>query len=91
MSKNSKIFFIGSNGRLILAENPNNGCYIFGKPNIKEFLKFKKIIDKFNLIINKLIIYISSHRTDDIKLKENILLKLPLISLLKILITCMNF
>ena len=79
MSKNSKIFFIGSNGRLTLAENPNNELpYIFGKPNIKEFLKFKQIIDKskFNYKQIDKLYFFPSNRWD-IKLKENILLKLP--------------
>ena len=79
MSKNSKIFFIGSNGKLTLAENPNNELpYIFGKPNIKEFLKLKKIIDKskFNYKQIDNLYFFPSNRWD-IKLKENILLKLP--------------
>ena len=79
MSKNSKIFFIGSNGRLTLAENPNNELpYIFGKPNIKEFLKFKQIIDKskFNYKQIDKLYFFPSNRWD-IKFKENILLKLP--------------
>ena len=79
MSKNSKIFFIGSNGKLTLAENPNNELpYIFGKPNIKEILKFKKIIDKskFNYKQIDNLYFFPSNRWD-IKLKENILLKLP--------------
>ena len=79
INKNSKIFFIGSNGRLTLAENPNNELpYIFGKPNIKEFLKFKQIIDKskFNYKQIDKLYFFPSNRWD-IKFKENILLKLP--------------
>ena len=52
INHNGKIFLIGSNGKLIpkkfqISDLP----FIFGKPKIKEFLKFKKIIDqsKFSL------------------------------------------
>jgi len=79
ISKNNRIFFIGSNGKLTLAENPNDDLpYIFGKPNIKEFLKFKQIIDKskFNYKQIDNLYFFPSNRWD-IKLKENILLKLP--------------
>ena len=42
-----QIFFVGSNGKLS-KQNPYNEKlpFIFGKPNIKEFLNFKKQIDQ---------------------------------------------
>ena len=74
----NEIFVIGSNGKLI----PNNFQvsdlpYIFGKPEIKEFLKFKQIVDqsKFSFDdVNSL--YFFPSKRWDIKLKNNILLKL---------------
>ena len=52
--------------------------YIFGKPNINEFLKFKKIIDesKFSYKQIKNLYFFPSNRWD-LKLKNDILLKLP--------------
>ncbi len=45
-----KNFLIGSNGKLILDDNKYDYLpYIFGQPNIEEFLKFKKIIDSSKL------------------------------------------
>ena len=47
INDNGKLFLIGSNGKLTPVKSGYNELpYIFGKPNIKEFLKFKKIIDK---------------------------------------------
>ena len=69
---------VGSNGKLTLAEDFYNDLpYIFGKPSIKEFLKFKQIIDKSKFSYNQIEnLYFPSNRWD-IKLKKNILLKLP--------------
>jgi len=79
INHNNEIFVIGSNGKLI----PNNFHtdklpFVFGKPEIEEFLKFKKIIDqsKFSYDHIKSLYYFPSKRWD-IKLKNNILLKLP--------------
>ena len=80
INKNGKTFFIGSNGKLIPTKDLNNDLpYIFGKPNINEFIKFKKIIDKskFNYKQIDSLYFFPSNRWD-IKLNENILLKLPL-------------
>ena len=79
INHNNEIFVIGSNGKLI----PNNFQafdlpYVFGKPEIKEFLKFKQIIDlsKFSFDeVDSLYFFLSKRW--DIKLKNNILLKLP--------------
>ena len=76
---NDQLFFIGSNGKLI--DNfilDKDLPYIFGKPDIDEFLKFKKIIDRSKLSYEniKSIFYFQSKRWD-IKLKNDILIKLP--------------
>ena len=79
INHNKEIFVIGSNGKLI----PNNSQasdlpYIFGQPNIKEFLKFKRTMDRSKFNYNKIdnLYFFPSNRWD-IKFKENILLKLP--------------
>tara|TARA_B100001057_G_C22849431_1_gene950362 strand:+ start:1008 stop:1679 length:672 start_codon:yes stop_codon:yes gene_type:complete len=79
INNNGKIFFIGSNGKLILNNiEKKNLPFIFGKPKINEFLKFKTIIDQSKLSYNQIenIYYFPSKRWD-LKLKDNILLKLP--------------
>ena len=79
INHNNEIFVIGSNGKLI----PNNFQasdlpYIFGKPEIQEFLKFKKIIDSSKFSYNEIKhIYFFSSKRWDVKFNDNILLKLP--------------
>ena len=75
---NNEIFIIGSNGKLITNNFRSiNLPYIFGKPEIQEFLIFKKIIDqsKFSFEEINSLYFFPSNRWD-IKLKNNILLKL---------------
>ncbi len=79
ISFNNETFVIGSNGKLI----PNNFQatnlpYIFGKPQIQEFLIFKQIVDKSKFSFEEIesLFFFPSKRWD-IKLKNNILLKLP--------------
>ena len=75
---NNEIFVIGSNGKLI----PNNFQasdlpYIFGKPEIQEFLKFKQIVDQSKFSFDEIdSLYFFPSKRWDIKLKNNILLKL---------------
>ena len=79
INKNGKTFLIGSNGKLTPAEDFNYELpYIFGRLNINEFLKFKQIIEKskFNYKQIDNLYFFPSNRWD-IKLKEDILLKLP--------------
>ena len=80
INNKGKVFLIGSNGKLTPDKDLDNELpYIFGKPNINEFLKFKLIIDKskFNYKQIDNLYFFPSNRWD-IKFKENILLKLPL-------------
>ena len=75
---NNETFIIGSNGKLI----PNNFRstdlpYIFGKPEIHEFLIFKQIIDQSKFSFDEIeSLYFFPSKRWDIKLKNNILLKL---------------
>jgi len=77
--KNDEIFIIGSNGKLSSNDVLNKKIpFIYGSPEIKEFLKFKKIIDdsKFSYEkINKL--YFFPSKRWDVELKDNVILKLP--------------
>ena len=79
INNNGKTFLIGSNGKLTpIKENKYEVPFIFGKPNVKEVLKLKQIIDKSKFSYNQIdnLLFFPSNRWD-IKLKENILLKLP--------------
>ena len=79
INNNAQTFLIGSNGKLTLSKSDYSELpYIFGKPNIDEFLKFKKIIDqsKFSYKEIKNLYFFPSKRWD-IMLKNDILLKLP--------------
>ena len=79
INHNKETFVIGSNGKLI----PNNFQasdlpYIFGKPEIKELLKFKQIVDQSKFSFDEVdSLYFFPSKRWDIKLKNNILLKLP--------------
>ena len=79
INNEGKTFLIGSNGKLTLSKSDYDELpYIFGKPNINEFLKFKKIIDesKFSYKQIKNLYFFPSNRWD-LKLENDILLKLP--------------
>ena len=79
INDNGNIFVVGSNGKLTENNFSNNQLpFIFGKPNINEFLSFKKIIDesKFSYSEIKNFYFFSSKRWD-LELKNNIIIKLP--------------
>ncbi len=73
-----KNFLIGSNGKLILDDNKYDYLpYIFGQPNVEEFLKFKKIIDRSKLSYYEFeSLYFFPSKRWDIKLKNNTYIKL---------------
>ena len=80
--KDKQIFFlIGSNGKLspIKHKNKNNYLpFIFGKPEIDQFLKFKKIIDNSKIEFKDIdnLFFFSSNRWD-IQLKNDLIIRLP--------------
>ena len=80
--KDDKNFFlIGSNGKLSLLEHNDKSNYlpfIFGKPKVDQFLKFKKIIDKSKFEYENIenIFFFSSGRWD-IQFKNDLLVRLP--------------
>ena len=79
INQDGRILFLGSNGKLSEKVLENQKLpFIFGKPKIKEFLHFKKIIDesKFSYFEIDNFYFYPSKRWD-IELKNNIFLKLP--------------
>ena len=80
INKNGKIFLIGSNGKLIKYDFlDNNLPFIFGNPEIIEFLKFKKIIDQSKMDFKKIkYIYFFQSKRWDIEFKNDLIIKLPL-------------
>ena len=78
INKNGKTFIVGSNGKLLEEKYSNQPLpYIFGNPNIENFIHFKKILDssRFSYDTIKNLYYFPSMRWD-IELKNNIILKL---------------
>ena len=75
----SKTFIIGSNGKLSSSENFNKILpFVFGKPEINEFLNFKKIIDQSNILYDQIKnLYFYPSKRWDIELKNNLIIKLP--------------
>ena len=73
------IFLIGSNGKLSKNIFSNNNLpFIFGKPEVNEFLNFKKIIDESKFSYNEIKnLYFYSSKRWDIELNNNIIIKLP--------------
>ena len=74
-----KNYIVGSNGKLINNEiSDENYPFIFGKPKIEEFLKFKKMIDTSNFEYNNIknFYYFATGRWD-LELRNNVIIKLP--------------
>ena len=79
INKNKKIYLVGSNGKLSNYNYSNEKLpFIFGKPDLHEFLKFKSLIDKSKIQYSDIqrLFYFPSKRWD-IEINNNILLKLP--------------
>ena len=79
ISKNGKIYDLGSNGKLIENRYYNNQLpFVFGNPEIIEFFNIKKIIDESQISfeeIESLYFYLSKRW--DLELRNNIIIKLP--------------
>ena len=75
---NGKIFLVGSNGKLIKDDNLNNQLvFIFGKPDVDEFLNFKKIVDQSKFSYNEIKnLYFFLSKRWDIELKNGVIIKL---------------
>ena len=80
INKEGKIFFVGSNGKLSTDSLSNKKLpYIFGNPELKEFLELKKKIDKSKLSFETITsFYFFKSKRWDLEFNNNILIKLPL-------------
>ncbi len=78
INNNGKIFIIGSNGKLSKNNYLDNQLpFIFGNPEIYEFLNFKMIIDRSKISYNEIKnFYFFSSKRWDIELKSNKIIKL---------------
>ncbi len=78
INKDDKIFIVGSNGKLSKNDSTKNFPYIFGNPEILEFIKIKKIIEDSKISYDSIKnFYFFKSKRWDIELKNNILIKLP--------------
>jgi len=78
INKDDKIFIIGSNGKLSKNDSTKNFPYIFGNPEISEFIKIKKMIEESKISYDSIKnLYFFKSKRWDIELKNNILIKLP--------------
>ena len=79
INKSGQIFIVGSNGKLINSNFSKKDLpFIFGNPNIREFLEFKYIIDSSNILYDKIEkIYFFKSKRWDVKLDNNTVIKLP--------------
>ena len=79
VKKDSDIFFLGSNGKLIKIDNIKKDVpFIFGNFNKKDFFELKKVIDEtnFDYLEIKNLFFFKSGRWD-IETKNGLLIKLP--------------
>ena len=78
INRNNKIFYVGSNGKLIKNNFEYKLPFIFGNPEVNEFLKFKKIIDNSKLQYRDIKnLYFFQSKRWDIELNNNLIVKLP--------------
>ena len=79
ISKEKKIFIIGSNGKLLKNQPYDNELpFIFGDPKISEFLEIKKIIDKSKFSFDEIKnLYFFPSKRWDLELRDNTIIKLP--------------
>ena len=79
INKNGKIFLVGSNGRFLEYHSSNIKLpFIFGKPDIKEFLDIKKIIDQSYIPYSEINnLYFFPSKRWDLELNNDIIVRLP--------------
>ena len=78
INDNGKIFLIGSNGKLTQNDFPySNLPFIFGNPDINDFLNFKRIIDESKISYDEIKnLYFFSSKRWDLELRNNKIIKL---------------
>ena len=79
INKNGQIFYLGSNGKFTKNDFSNNQLpYIFGNPDINEFLSIKQIIDKSKISYSEIKnLYFFPSKRWDLELIDNTIIKLP--------------
>ena len=79
INKNGQIFYIGSNGKFIKNDFLNNQLpFIFGNPEVIEFLNIKKIIDNSKIPFKEIKnLYFFPSKRWDLELRDNTIIKLP--------------
>ena len=78
INRNNKIFYVGSNGKLIKNNFKYELPFIFGSPEVDEFLKLKRIIDNSKLQYKEIKnLYFFQSKRWDIELNNNLIVKLP--------------
>ena len=78
INSNGKILLVGSNGKLSDTKFSDKDLpFIFGKPEINEFIKFMDVIEQSNFSLNEIKnLYFFPSKRWDLELKNNIILKL---------------
>ena len=78
INSNGKTYLIGSNGKLSDVKFSDKELpFIFGKPEIKEFIRFINIVDQSKFSLNEIKnLYFFQSKRWDLELKNNIILKL---------------
>ena len=78
INRDGKTFLIGSNGKLSDVKFSDKELpFIFGKPEINEFIEFTNIIDQSSFSLNEIKnLYFFPSKRWDLELKNNIILKL---------------
>ena len=78
INNNGKVFLVGSNGKLSKNDFSNIELpFIFGKPDINEFLNFKKIIDQSKFSYNEIKnLYFFPSKRWDLEIRNNTIIKL---------------
>tara|TARA_Y100000389_G_scaffold143468_1_gene141742 strand:- start:40 stop:711 length:672 start_codon:yes stop_codon:yes gene_type:complete len=93
IKKDGKIFYLGSNGKL--SKNifiKNDLPFIFGKPDIREFLQFKKTIDQSKISYAKIKnLYFYPSKRWDLEIEDNVIIKLPNINTKETLDVALDF
>tara|TARA_B100001057_G_scaffold31156_1_gene28370 strand:+ start:10 stop:681 length:672 start_codon:yes stop_codon:yes gene_type:complete len=79
INRDGKTFLIGSNGKLSDVKFSDKELpFVFGKPEINEFIEFTNIIDQSKFLLNEIKnLYFFPSKRWDLELKNNIILKLP--------------
>jgi len=79
ISKNGKIYDLGSNGKLFENKYSNNQLpFVFGNPEIIEFFYIKKIIDESQISFEEIeSLYFFLSKRWDLELRNNIIIRLP--------------